>query len=376
MNPLRLLLVNYEFPPNGAGGGNATAEIANCLVAMGHSVVVLTGAEKKSLKIDKELSIIRLNSGRTRRDRSTMLEMFRFVVGAICWVLKQKRSLYDGVIVFFLLPCGPVGLFAKWWLGVPYVISLRGADVCGFEPSLNSMHKLLSRVSRLIASRAQAVVANSYELRRLAVASGLGKIGVIPNGVNTEEFRQRPPDFSKKTDPLRLVTVSRLHAQKRVTLLVKLFAKLIEEGFLASLEIVGDGPDRAEIEHIVKEKGLEGCVRLKGWVGRADLASILCDADCFVTLSQYEGMSNSMLEAMASSLPVVASRIPAHAELIQDGVNGVFVDPVELASFRDAIDFVGTSRERSARMGAASRRLILAKFRWQEIAQDYVALFA
>ena len=110
---MNLVLVNYEYPPLGGGAGNATACIAHALARQGHAVSVVTGAYGDLQGIEhgnKDLRVIRLPCRRTRIDRSNYGEMLSFVIAAarvLPSIAREHRA--DGMIVFFSLPCGPLG---------------------------------------------------------------------------------------------------------------------------------------------------------------------------------------------------------------------------------------------------------------------------
>ena len=134
----KFLLVNYEYPPIGGGGGNATESIANELQNVDTEITVLTSHYKTLPKyeIKNNVKIIRIWTGRKRKDKCSIFEMFLFIIIALIKSVKiAKKIKPNACLIFFSLPTGPIGWWLKRRLGVPYIISLQGGDVPGFMHS-------------------------------------------------------------------------------------------------------------------------------------------------------------------------------------------------------------------------------------------------
>src|SRR5262249_22925832 len=139
------------------------------------------------------------------------------------------------------------------------------------------------------------------------------------------------------------------------------------------LVIAGDGPCRAELAGVVSSLGLESCVHLLG--ERPDIPRVLAALDVFVLPSIAEGISNTLLEAMATGLPIVATRVGGNPELVRDGVNGLLVprqDPDALASALGA--YLSDAQLRAAH-GDASRRRAVESFGLDRMCEDYARLY-
>lgn len=191
---MRLLLINYEYPPVGGGAANATANIARALVELGHSPIVLTAAynAQPPRRLVDGVDIIRVPARRERPDRSGLFEMATYVASAAIALPRLLRTEeIDAAIVFFSMPCGPLGLLAHIWANIPYIVSLRGGDVPGTESGLGLAYSVLRPVRRWVLRKAAAVVANSSGLKSLSEAADPIEVRVIPNGVDTEFFRPR-----------------------------------------------------------------------------------------------------------------------------------------------------------------------------------------
>ena len=121
-----------------------------------------------------------------------------------------------------------------------------------------------------------------------------------------------------------MLSVGRLHQQKNVSRVLEiLLAIRNQSGIPAIARVIGDGPERQNLEKFAHRHGLDGAVSFEGWLPRNDVAAAYRSATVLVHLSSYEGMSNVVLEALASGLPVVASRISENMELIEPELNGL-----------------------------------------------------
>jgi glycosyltransferase involved in cell wall biosynthesis len=162
-----------------------------------------------------------------------------------------------------------------------------------------------------------------------------------------------------------------LKAPKDFLTLVRALARLSEGGFEALL--VGDGPDRGEVEAEIVKLGVEGRVKLAG--ERSDVPALLADSDVFVLSSRSEGLPVSVLEAMAAELPVVASDVGGLGELVVDGETGLLVPSGDPAALAEALGRLLDDRELRQKLGAAGRARAEASFDLAEFRRAHVELY-
>jgi glycosyltransferase involved in cell wall biosynthesis len=375
---MRILLVNYEYPPVGAGAGTATQALARELSRAGHEVVVLTGSFAGLPKnfVDGKITVRRVACIRSSKDRCTILEMVSFLVSALLAVPRIiRRHKIQVSIVFFSFPCGPVGLLARWICGVPYIVSLRGGDVPGAEPQLSFVHKLLSPIRRLILNDSTAVVANSSGLKRMAEVADSYAVHLIPNGVDTSFFHPVTPPTVAATasQPFRILFVGRFQTQKNISLLFQEVAHLPTGSF--ELHLVGDGPLHEHLRELASEIGIADSIKWHGWLERDELREIYRSVDCLVNPSLYEGMPNAVLEAIASGKPVIASRVAGNETVVQHGVTGFLFALDEPVSLRESLSKLMSNRQHAVEMGERGRRWVEHEFSWTPVAAAYVKLF-
>lgn len=377
---MRLLLVNYEYPPLGGGAGNATACIARALARQAHDVTVVTSAFGELRGGEQEranLCVIRLATQRKRVDRSNYAEMLSFVVIAarsLPAILRERTA--DGLIVFFSLPCGPLGWLARRLAGTPYVISLRGGDVPGAEARVGVLHRLLAPLRRAVLRKALAVVANSPGLARLSERVDPTPVTVIPNGVDTEFFRPAVvPTANEST--VRFLFVGRFQPQKNLFVLLDEFALARQRSRVPlHLTLIGDGPQRADLEAHARKRGVSDALAWPGWLDKTGLLDAYRNADVFLNPSLYEGMPNTVLEAMACGLPVIASRVMGNEDLVADGTTGRLYDLDRREQLADAmVALAELSAANRAGMGAQGREVACQRYAWDVTAAQYARLF-
>lgn len=385
---MRLLFINYEFPPLGGGGGNANSQIASQLAGLGHEVVVLT-ARFKGLPNDEAKEgyrIVRIPSIRRFQEKCRVFEMVSFMFSACFYAIKLARQWKPDVsIPFFTIPSGPSAWVLKKIFGVPYIVSLRGGDVPGFmHPDLKLHHWLTERVIRFLWKGAKGVVANSEGLKSLALKTSDDiDIMTIPNGVDTGFFNPENVRVDQSIVPihqdsgngvLRIMTAGRLTAQKGIDTL--LFAVWRLKGRLkkpVQIWIVGDGPRRASLEQLASDLKIEDQVFFLGWCDRETLKAFYQSADIFVLPSLDEGMPNVLLEAMAMGLPVVATQISGSQELVKEGENGFLVPPKNPAIMAQKLSQLIDNNSLRLQMARASRNKA-HQFDWSMVARDYLQL--
>lgn len=376
---MRVLLLNYEFPPLGGGAATASAQIAMHMARSGAEVVVLTSSFKGLPRKERKdgYTIYRVPAMRRTIDRCTPPEMGAYVAGAILPALRLASSFRPDLMhVFFGVPTGAVGLAVNKFKGVPYLLSLRGGDVPGFMgKELEKLHRVTMPLTRQVWGRASVVVANSKGLRDLAQRTVPGrKIEIVPNGIDLASFRPHEESAGRNDGRVRLLFVGRLANQKGLGYLLQAIAQLSEEDRrVVELELVGSGPEDETLRSMARELGIRENVRFAGWVPRSEIVKHYQAADAFVFPSLDEGLPNVVLEAMACGKPIVATDITGNRELVQTGVNGLLVPPADPEALATALDSIMESPDMRVRMGRKSRELV-GRYSWEHTASRYMEL--
>jgi glycosyltransferase involved in cell wall biosynthesis len=252
---------------------------------------------------------------------------------------------------------------------VPYIVSMRGSDVPGTSVSFKLEHRILSKALTWIWRNAAALVACSEGLKERALSNDASlKIDVITNGVDLDKFRPGP---GRKQGVWRLGTVGRLTDSKRYNVLIGTVERLSNDGHMVELAIAGTGKLDGELRGLVKERGLEAVVKFHGRIEAEKMPEFYKKIDVFVSATAAEGMSNAMLEAMASGLPIVTTQCEGLRELIVD--NGIIVEE-GVDDFAAAVQSLLGDQEKYAAMCAAARRQA-EQFTWHRAAEHYAGIY-
>jgi glycosyltransferase involved in cell wall biosynthesis len=378
---LRVLILNYEYPPVGGGAGVATAALAAGLVERGARVDVLTSHPGNSARVPASthpsLVVHRVRCRRTALHRAGMRDAASYVAAAIPALRRLLRTeRYDIAHLYFSLPTGLLLPILRAH-GVPTVVSLRGSDVPGYDPcnaGLQRAHRLLRPVTRWIWRHADRVVALSHDLGRLARETEPSlRYTVIPNGVDLERFRRghRMPDAHA---PVRCIAVARLVERKGLDDLLHAIA-LLERGRYR-LEIVGSGPAGSALRELVARLGLEAVVRFTGALDHAGVAERLREADLFTLPSRSESFGNVFAEAIASGLPIVGTTVGGIPEFVEDGQHGLLVAPRDPVALAAAIRRLGGDAQLRAAIAVRNRSHAEAHLSWEAVTPRYLAVYA
>ncbi|NDV27481.1 glycosyltransferase family 4 protein [Desulfovibrio sp. JC010] len=372
---MKVLLVNYEFPPLGGGAGNATRHLAADLTTMGDEVKVLTMAhgDLPAREWRDGYEIIRVPSRRKRADRCTPLEMSTFMAGGAYSALKLFRTWKpDAALAFFSIPGAPVAWLLNRLTGVPYALSLRGGDVPGFLPDdLAGYHRLTTPLIRFLWKRAAFVTTNCRWLADLTQRTEPGlPVNIIPNGVDTDSHHPAP---QRADGPPQLLLVGRLTRQKGVDILLEAlsYSNISRD---VRLDIVGNGDERAALEAQAKQLGLADRVTFHSYLRGEALRRQYQKADIFVLPSRDEGLPNVLLEAAASGLPVLTTRAGGCPDAIRDRETGLLVEPDNSKELAHALSTLLSAPDRARAMGHAGRELMIREFSWTKVNSRYRSL--
>lgn len=374
---MKVLMLNQEYPPIGGGGANAAFHLLGEYSKIGgveiHMVTASARGARPSEPVYPNVRFHFLKISKKLPDFWTQKELLEYSIKAFFYAKRLTRETrFDLCHAFFTIPCGLVAYAMAPRL--PYLISLRGSDVPGFNARFSYHYPFLKPIVRLVWRKAAMVVANSYCLKELALKTDPGlEVSVIPNGVDCDFFSPRADHKQQGAEEaLKIVCVSRLIERKGIGLLLEAFSSALLGGCSAQLSIVGGGGLEGELKGRCLELGIGDKVKFLGNKDRREVVEILRDSDIFALPSHSEGMSNSLLEAMACGLPVIATDT-GDASLILNG-NGRVVPRGDKESMRQAILELSSSRSLRAQMRSKSRQIALG-FPWRAVAQGYLSAY-
>lgn len=368
--PLKVLLLSYEYPPLGGGTANAVSHLLKAMATFPDLAIDLVSSSDgvdRTEQLHDNVTAYFLDVGKAGQNLhyQTNLNLLRYFWRASALASKLVRlHQYDIVHAFFSIPSGAIAMR----LGLPYIISLRGSDVPFYNPRFYWADRLLfRRLNRRIWRNASKVVANSAGLRALAhQTDATVPIELTCNGVDTTSFF--PPENTPAL-PFTALSVTRLIQRKGVEYLLQGFAKFHAEFPNSRLVIAGGGNLFPSLQQQAKELGVVEVVDFLGPVTNSNLPQVYRNAHAFVLASLNEGMSNAVLEAMASGLPIVATDTGGTSELV-DPTNGIVVESASSISIAQALSTLYSNSPLRTDMGKQSRQKALLRS-WASAAEQY-----
>jgi glycosyltransferase involved in cell wall biosynthesis len=240
---------------------------------------------------------------------------------------------------------------------------------------------LYYKIDELCLPRYEAVISVSPDLYERSLACGVApqRCMLIENGIDIGQYARRRPLAEAKRllgqPPDRFVVgaIGRLSAEKGFDLLIRAVHRLLQERSDLALVIAGEGDEAPRLQRLIDELGVGERMRLLGYC--ADPRTVYEALDVFALSSFREGLPNVLLEAMATAVPVVATRIAGIPRLVEDGVNGLLIEPGNSDALSAAVMRLAGDADLRTRLGPAARRTIEERYdfaqRMQKIANLY-----
>jgi glycosyltransferase involved in cell wall biosynthesis len=250
----------------------------------------------------------------------------------------------------------------------PIITTLRGSDVSRSASNIwiRLLLKLCFRLSDRLVAVGQSI--RNEASRILKVDPTL--LHVVTNGVDPSFFALSPPFFD---GTLRIITVGSLVTGKDVNTVLRALSLLPSE-MLWEFTIAGEGPERSRLEALGREYGISSRLRLAGSVPPRDIPELLARNQVFVLASRSEGRPNAMLEALAAGRAVVASRIPANMEILEDRRSGMLFEPGDAQTLARHFQRLFENPDLLSSLGAQGRESV-SRLRWEDTGRSYAALY-
>lgn len=355
-------------------GGTETqmVQVVRRLSSLGYQVTVAclrAGGPLTEALHERSVRIIEFPKYRTLLSLPAVYQLFR-----LTWFLRREKV---AVLHSHDLWSNLMGVPAAWIARTPIILASQRnlAHLPWYTP-------FRRRVVRLIYRLATAIIANSGAVRKLLMEEfqvPAARVHLLHNGVDFDRFNlgrgdRRKIDGNLGPETKLILNVANMNSE------VKGHAVLIEAARTvcslmpqAKFVLIGDGPLRPGLERSAKECGLQDNVLFLG--RRNDVAEILSCADLFVFPSFVEGLPNSVLEAGAFGLPIVATPVGGIPEVISDGVTGLLVRPRDSQALAESILRVLKDPDLAARLSHACRERVRAQFSFDRLINDLGRLY-
>jgi colanic acid/amylovoran biosynthesis glycosyltransferase len=248
-----------------------------------------------------------------------------------------------------------VGFLASAAARIPYSLTIHGPDEFFDEEGFHLRQKLES---------AAFVIAISHycrsQLMRIAPPAYWDRFETVRLGIRPELLPERVASHSR--NPLKLIMVGRLVPTKGPLFLLQALERVRNQGIAVSLSLVGDGPERADLEAFIEKHGLAEIVTLTGALNHDQALEQVAAADLFILASFAEGIPVSLMEAMALGVPCISTYIAGIPELIESDRDGVLVPAGSVDDLAEAILRLARDPELRQRLAVAARNRVLREY--------------
>lgn len=377
---MRVLMLNNEYPPIGGGTATANFYVIREMIKQGISVDLVTSTP---LQNEYEIEVLNSNSriyripiNNKNPHYQTERELITYIVRGFFFIrtlYRGSEEKYDLCHAWSGVPAGALALLLKWKRYLPYVLGLRGSDVPGYDIRYRWLYPFLSPSLHQIWQNALAITANSYELRSLALKfRPAEQIEVIPNGIDLQRFKPTQLADKGANDLFRILCVARLVDRKGIQDLIQAADLIRQQRQNFKFTFVGRGEKESEFRGLVAEKGLDEWIKFAGAVLHNEMPAVYNQADVFVLPSLNEGMSNAILEAMASALPIITTYTGGTAEMLRG--NGILIPKQAPDALAAAIIELWDNYDLRCNMGRRSRS-IAETMLWPRVAAAYLSMY-
>ncbi len=357
--PLRIAHLVYRFDCGGLQNGMVNIIRGLPAHLFEHTVISLTDSTEFRRRLPDNVPVVELH----KPPGNNPAYLYR--------IWKMLRTGHFDVFHTRNLPCLE-GQLAGFLAGVPArVHGEHGWDVSDLHGTARH-YRLLRKAFRPLVGRYVVVSGQLQDYLDREIGIDPARVSRICNGVDATRFRPRQGGLP--LEPFVVGSVGRLEEVKDYETLARAFALLAAESPVAPrLHLVGDGSRREAISAYLRGRGLLPLVELAG--ERADVPEQMQRFSVFVLPSRAEGMSNTILEAMASGLPVIATAVGGNAELVADGRTGFLVPPGDAAAICERLAHYRANPQLLARHGQAARERVLGEFSLEGMVARYRELY-
>lgn len=354
---LRILLVVDGYYPSTGGSELQVNLLSRAFRAAGHEVEIVApwlDHNKPCAERIDDVPVTRLAYPKIKLLGAALL-CLRFAF----W-LWSRRDRYDAIHVHMAKNLAAVAGLMRPYLHATLMVKISGAwEFNGgiLDPALRG--KPLYRLFNWCIRRADSLQCVSQYTYRMLQEAGYPRrcLKLIPNAVDLARFAD-PGPRQRFDGRSHVAFVGRVEPVKGLPVLLEAWSGIASES--ARLTIAGDGTQRATLMQVAQQRGMAESIAFPGEI--RNVGALLATADIYVQPSYQEGLPNSVLEAMAAGLPIVATRISGNEDVVTDGDNGLLVPPGDAAALQAALKRLLVDRELVTRMGRRSRAVIEERF--------------
>jgi len=324
------------------------------------------------------IKVVRVGPSRT----STMNRVLLFLNQMVKLVKILGHQDFDVIHSHGCVPA-LVGLVGKLLSGVPLIVTFHGHQILWPESSRwkgTATLKLQLWLENVVLRKADVLVAQSGRIRSLFVklygARMRRKIRIIPNGVDLDRFKSKACGKVEREEGSSVIfSVGTLSRIKGFDILIKAIEIVSRVEPNVRLVIAGEGPLRTYLESLAQRLGVEDCVIFTGLLRGEKLYEHYSIADVVVLPTRAEFFPLTPLEAMAMAKPVISTKVIGPSQIIENGKNGLLVEPNNPEELAEAINLLISNKELAREMGLYGRRIVEKKYSLNKVVDDYERLY-
>ncbi len=373
---MKITLVTQIFPPEIGGPATYAWEVLKRLTARGHSVKIVTPMEKAETIPNVYIA----------PKKRLSLKFIRFIYNYFGLLAGILRVTNDSNLIYTLNPAktGFISLIAAKLMRKPIVLRFvgdaaweRAFDTRQTNKNLEDFLKapegginikILVILQRFIFKEIDKIIVPSYFLKRILIDCynvNPDKIKVIYNSVDLKDFDGAKNEESQTLGEC-VVTVGRLIQHKKIEGIIKAIEKLADEFPDINLLIVGEGPEKTNLEKFSQEIGINSRVKFYGRTTREETIKLIQESDIFVLNSVYEGLPHVVIEAMACQTPVITTNIRGTDEVVKDGKTGLMVTPNNDDELKEKLALLLKNKKLRKRLAKNAYKNVKQKFTWDK----------
>jgi N-acetyl-alpha-D-glucosaminyl L-malate synthase BshA len=378
---MNILVINYEYPPIGGGGGVICKDISEELAAMNNKVTVIT-SQYQGLEAEECINGVKVIRVpvifRNKQNVASFPSMLSYVPSCISKANNLvSHNKFDIINTHFAIPSGPVGYYISKHNKIPNILSIHGGDI--FDPSKSlSPHKTigLKQTVRKMLNSADCVIAQSSDTRRNAINyyNTGNEIKIIALGIKPNKFKKLSRSaLSLPEDKYIFITVGRLIRRKNLPELLEIFSN-VNSIFPSELLIVGDGPEKDNLIKTARELNISDSVKFLGRVSEEQKFQYLSASDLYLSTAMHEGFGIVFLEAMECGLPVICYDHGGQVDFLQNCTTGYLINLGNKTYFTEKLKYILKNKSLITEISNFNTNYV-KEFYIQNIAKQYLSVF-
>lgn len=368
---MKILVLNIEYPPTGGGASPFCKDISELYIKNGNEVDVITmhHSSLPQYEMINGVNVYRVFSKRKLLNMSSVVEHIIFIYSAMKLLNKlvtKNQKTYDVCHCHFLIPTGILAIWAKAKYNLPYIVTIHGSDVPGYNPDrFQFIHRFTKPILNKIIRSSIGVISPSNYLKDLLKSniplSLHDKLTVIP-------YCYHPHESEYKKEKI-ILSSGRLLRRKGFHTLINAVSHM-DTGY--TVHILGDGPMMQELRETAQRSKTE--VVLHGWVNNQSpiYHDLLSKAEIFCLVSSHENSSLSLMEAMDYQCAIITSDQSGAFEMIKDV--GVCIAYDDVNALTKTINDLTTNPSKCKHLGIKAKQKLIEKYHPDTVCQSYLGI--